>query len=44
MGSEMCIRDSRYGDNVVDFFVYEQNPPEELAEGPDTGEDRESPW
>ena len=34
----------QYGDNVVDFFVYEQNPPEELAGGRHTGEDRESPW
>jgi 16S rRNA G966 N2-methylase RsmD len=34
----------QYGDNVVDFFVYEQNPPEKLAEGPDTSDDGVSPW
>ena len=34
----------QYGDNVVDFFVYEQNPPEELIQGPDIGEDRYGSW
>jgi 16S rRNA (guanine966-N2)-methyltransferase len=43
----------QYGDNVVDFFVYEQDSdtpqpladqPEELAEGPNTGEDGNPSW
>ena len=34
----------QYGDNVVDFFVYEQNPPEELADNPNTDEDRDPLW
>ena len=34
----------QYGDNVVDFFVYEQNPPEELIQGPDIDDDRYESW
>jgi 16S rRNA (guanine966-N2)-methyltransferase len=43
----------QYGDNVVDFFVYEQNPdnpeplaetPDDLAQGPQTGEDGNPSW
>ena len=41
----------QYGDNVVDFFVYEQysdrtgiTGPQEALEGPETGEDGEQSW
>ena len=34
----------QYGDNVVDFFVYEQNPPKKLIQGPDIGEDGYKSW
>ena len=34
----------QYGDNVVDFFVYEPNPLEEPIQGPDVGEDRYKSW
>lgn len=34
----------QYGDNVVDFFVYEQDSSESLTEGPNTGEDGDTPW
>ena len=34
----------QYGDNVVDFFVYKQNPLEELADCPETGEDKDQLW
>ena len=34
----------QYGDNVVDFFVYEQDSPEGLAESPNAGEDGDPSW
>ena len=34
----------QYGDNVVDFFVYEQDSSESLTEGPNTGQDGDTPW
>ena len=34
----------QYGDNVVDFFAYEQNPPDEPTQGPDICEDRYKSW
>ena len=34
----------QYGDNVVDFFVYEQDSSESLTEGPNTGKDGDTPW
>ena len=34
----------QYGDNVVDFFVYEQDSSESLTEGLNTGEDGDAPW
>ncbi len=34
----------QYGDNVVDFFVYEQDSSESLTECPNTGEDGDTPW
>ena len=34
----------QYGDNVVDFFVYEQDSSEPLKEGPNTGKDGDTPW
>ena len=34
----------QYGDNVVDFFVYEQDSSESLKEGPNTGKDGDTPW
>ena len=34
----------KYGDNVVDFFVYEQDSLESLTDGPNTGEDGDTPW
>ncbi|GIT45318.1 MAG: methyltransferase [Chloroflexota bacterium] len=34
----------QYGDNVADFFVYEQNPPKKLIQGPDIGEDGYKSW
>ena len=34
----------QYGDNVVDFFVYEQDSSESLTEGPNKGEDGDTPW
>jgi 16S rRNA (guanine(966)-N(2))-methyltransferase RsmD len=34
----------QYGDNVVDFFVYEQDSSESLTEGPNTDEDGDTPW
>ena len=34
----------QYGDNVVDFFVYEQNPPKETIQCPDIGKDGYKSW
>jgi len=38
----------RYGDNVVDFFVYEQDSdqsqPQEILEGPNMGKDENQSW
>ena len=34
----------QYGDNVVDFFVYEQDSSESLKEGPNTSKDGDTPW
>jgi len=34
----------QYGDNVVDFFVYEQDSSESLTEGPNKGKDGDTPW
>ena len=34
----------QYGDNVVDFFVYEQDSSESLTEGPNTVKDGDTPW
>jgi len=38
----------QYGDNVVDFFVYEQDAPEKLPEilvgGPDQGKEEDPSW
>ncbi len=38
----------RYGDNVIDFFVYEQDSdmsqPQEELEGPEKGEDGDQSW
>ena len=38
----------RYGDNVIDFFVYEQDSdtsqPQETLEGPEKGEDGDQSW
>ena len=50
-GALRLISHRRYGDNVVDFFVYEQisdmsdTPgPQETLEGPETGEDGDQSW
>ncbi len=50
-GPLRLISHRRYGDNVVDFFVYEQisdmsdTPgPQETLEGPETGEDGDQSW
>ena len=34
----------QYGDNVVDFFVYEQDSSESLTEGSNKVEDGDTPW
>ena len=43
-GSLNLTSHRQYGDNVVDFFVYELNPPEALIHGPDIGEERDESW